>query len=558
MIFTMASSLLSDNVRVLKASVSRTAYQGVAIAVASIIVATCMVSVYLVGEISFAGIVQAQKTNLALWILNCVPFVFAFWGQYSSSIIAYEAGAMIYDQTQELRSKADDMARQTSYVTTHDSLTDLPNRALFYDRVGQAINSVNNQNKQLSILLIEIENFKEVYDTLGRNSSDLILKQIATRLQGVVLDQESVARIDGNVFAILLADTSDLTEAEYLAQAIQRAMDQAFVIERLQFAVHSNIGIVHFPEHGEDVDSLVQRAGVALYKARSSNNGYSVYESSFDKHSPRRLTLMSELRNAIERDELELYYQPKVAIQTGELYGAEALVRWNHPKHGFISPDEFIPMAERTRTIKPLSLWVLKRAFQHCATWHKKGVEIKISVNLSAKDLLDPSLPDTVAGVTASTSIKPDWIIFEITESAIMTDPERALITVNRLHQMGFELAVDDFGTGYSSLAYLKKMPLTELKIDKSFVEDIQNSENDAVIVKATINLGHNLGLQVTAEGVETEEILNQLKEYGCDIAQGYYFTKPLSVADFNDWIAASKWQPVPDKSIPSQNREAV
>ena len=558
MIFTMASSLLSDNVRVLKASVSRTAYQGVAIAVASIIVATCMVSVYLVGEISFAGIVQAQKTNLALWILNCVPFVFAFWGQYSSSIIAYEAGAMIYDQTQELRSKADDMARQTSYVTTHDSLTDLPNRALFYDRVGQAINSVNNQNKQLSILLIEIENFKEVYDTLGRNSSDLILKQIATRLQGVVLDQESVARIDGNVFAILLADISDLTEAEYLAQAIQRAMDQAFVIERLQFSVHSNIGIVHFPEHGEDVDSLVQRAGVALYKARSSNNGYSVYESSFDKHSPRRLTLMSELRNAIERDELELYYQPKVAIQTGELYGAEALVRWNHPKHGFISPDEFIPMAERTRTIKPLSLWVLKRAFQHCATWHKKGVEIKISVNLSAKDLLDPSLPDTVAGVTASTSIKPDWIIFEITESAIMTDPERALITVNRLHQMGFELAVDDFGTGYSSLAYLKKMPLTELKIDKSFVEDIQNSENDAVIVKATINLGHNLGLQVTAEGVETEEILNQLKEYGCDIAQGYYFTKPLSVADFNDWVAASKWQPVPDKSIPSQNREAV
>ena len=558
MIFTMASSLLSDNVRVLKASVSRTAYQGVAIAVASIIVATCMVSVYLVGEISFAGIVQAQKTNLALWILNCVPFVFAFWGQYSSSIIAYEAGAMIYDQTQELRSKADDMARQTSYVTTHDSLTDLPNRALFYDRVSQALNLGNSQNKRLSVLLIEIENFKEVYDTLGRNSSDLILKQIATRLQGVVLDQESVARIDGNVFAILLADVSDLTEAEYLAQAIQRAMDQAFVIERLQFAVHSNIGIVHFPEHGEDVDSLVQRAGVALYKARSSNNGYSVYESSFDKHSPRRLTLMSELRNAIERDELELYYQPKVAIQTGELYGAEALVRWNHPKHGFISPDEFIPMAERTRTIKPLSLWVLKRAFQHCAVWHKKGVEIKISVNLSAKDLLDPSLPDTVAGVTASTSIKPDWIIFEITESAIMTDPERALITVNRLHQMGFELAVDDFGTGYSSLAYLKKMPLTELKIDKSFVEDIQNSENDAVIVKATINLGHNLGLQVTAEGVETEEILNQLKEYGCDIAQGYYFTKPLSVTDFNDWVAASKWQPVPDKSIPSQNREAV
>jgi diguanylate cyclase (GGDEF)-like protein len=550
MIFTMASSLLSDNVQVLKASVSKTAYQGVAIAVASIIVATFMVSVYLVGEVSFAGIMQAQKTNLALWILNCVPFVFAFWGQYSSSIIAYEAGAMIYDQTQELRSKADDMAKQANYATTHDTLTDLPNRALFYDRVSQAINSANNQSKQLSILLIEIENFKEVYDTLGRNSSDLILKQIATRLQGVVLDQESVARIDGNVFAILLADIDELTEAEYLAQAIHRAMDQAYVVERLQFAVHSNVGIVHFPEHGEDVDSLVQRAGVALYKAQSSNNGYSVYEPSFDQHSPRRLTLMSELRNAIDRDELELYYQPKIDIQAGKLYGAEALVRWNHPKHGFISPDEFIPMAERTRTIKPLSLWVLKRAFQHCAAWHKQGVDIKISVNLSAKDLLDPSLPDTIAGVTASTSVKPEWIIFEITESAIMTDPEGALITVDRLSNMGFELAVDDFGTGYSSLAYLKKMPLTELKIDKSFVEDIQSSENDAVIVKATINLAHNLGLQVTAEGVENEEVLNMLKGYGCDIVQGYHLAKPLSVADFNDWLKSSKWQSIPNNSV--------
>ncbi len=554
MIFTMATALLSDNVQVLKSSVSKTAYQGVLIAIAAIIVASCMVSFYLVGEVSLDGIVEAQKTNMALWILNCVPFVFALWGQYSSSIIAYEAGAMIYDQTQELRQRADEMTRQASYVTTHDPLTDLPNRALFYDRVGQAITSTNQQDIKLSILLIEIENFKEVYDTLGRTSSDLILKQIATRLQSVVLDPDSVARIDGNVFGILLTDIDDdLLEAQYLAQAIQKAMEQAFIVERLQFAVHSNVGIVHFPMHGEDVDSLVQRAGVALYMARSSNSGYSVYESSFDKHSPMRLTLMSELRNAIDRDQLELYYQPKIDIQSCELFGAEALVRWNHPKHGFISPDEFIPMAERTRTIKTLTLWVLKRAFQHCAEWHRKGLEIKISVNLSAKDLLDPNLPDIIAGVTASSGVKPEWIILEITESSIMTDPERALIVINRLNEMGFELAVDDFGTGYSSLAYLKKMPLSELKIDKSFVEDIQNSENDAIIVKATINLAHNLGLHVTAEGVENQEILNRLKGYGCDIAQGYYFSKPLAVDGFNEWMAKMKLQ----KNLCSMHRKA-
>ncbi len=554
MIFTMATALLSDNVRVLKSSVSKTAYQGVLIAIAAIIVASCMVSFYLVGEVSLEGIVKAQKTNMALWILNGVPFVFALWGQYSSSIIAYEAGAMIYDQTQELRQRADEMTRQASYVTTHDPLTDLPNRALFYDRVGQAITSTNQQDIKLSILLIEIENFKEVYDTLGRTSSDLILKQIATRLQSVVLDPDSVARIDGNVFGILLTDIDDdLMEAQYLAQAIQKAMEQAFIVERLQFAVHSNVGIVHFPKHGEDVDSLVQRAGVALYMARSSNNGYSVYESSFDKHSPMRLTLMSELRNAIDRDQLELYYQPKIDIQSCELFGAEALVRWNHPKHGFISPDEFIPMAERTRTIKTLTLWVLKRAFQHCAEWHRKGLEIKISVNLSAKDLLDPNLPDIIAGVTASSGVKPEWIILEITESSIMTDPERALIVINRLNEMGFELAVDDFGTGYSSLAYLKKMPLSELKIDKSFVEDIQNSDNDAIIVKATINLAHNLGLHVTAEGVENQEILNRLKGYGCDIAQGYYFSKPLAVDAFNEWMAKMKLQ----KNLCGMHRKA-
>ena len=307
--------------------------------------------------------------------------------------------------------------------------------------------------------------------------------------------------------------------------------------------MHSNIGIVHFPVHGEDVDSLVQKAGVALFMASNSNVGYAVYEPSFDQHSPRRLTLMNELRHAIERGELELYYQPKVSIQTDVLYGAEALVRWNHPKHGLISPDEFIPMAERTRLIKSLTLWVLKEAFKHCADWHNQGKELTISVNLSAKDLHDPDLPDLIAGVAVSTGIKPEWIILEITEGSVMTDPELSLDILERLNKMGYQLSIDDFGTGYSSLSYLKKMPLNELKIDRSFVQDILVSENDGVIVNATVNLAHNLGFHVTAEGVETEEIMEKLKTYGCDIAQGYYLSKPFSVSDFNKWMETSKWQ---------------
>lgn len=540
-----AKNLLADNVRVLKSQVTKTAYQGVAIAVISIIIASALVSYYLTSHVSLDGLVRAQTENYALWILDSIPFVFGFWGQYSSSIIAYQAGAMIFDQTQELRSRAESLEKQASYTATHDGATDLPNRALFYDRVEQAILSANSQNKLLSILLVEVANFKEVYDTLGRNSSDLILKQVATRLQSVVVNRDSVGRIDGNIFSVLLLDTVDENDAVNLAKSIQAALEPAFMVERLHVAVHSNIGIVNFPMHGEDVDTLVQKAGVALFMAAKSHEGYGIYAPSFDDHSPRRLTLMSELRQAIDKNQLHVYYQPKVSIRTGVLYGAEALVRWEHPKHGFIAPDEFIPMAERTRMIKHLTTWVLKEAFLHCADWHRRGVELTISVNLSARDLHDPELPDVIAGVAAFTAIKPSWVILEITESSIMSDPERTLEIIQRLHSMGYRFSIDDFGTGYSSLAYLKKLPLTELKIDKSFVGDLLNSENDAVIVNATINLAHNLALQVTAEGVESLAILDKLKAYGCDIAQGYYLSKPLSFVEFNQWMQQAEWQPV-------------
>jgi diguanylate cyclase (GGDEF)-like protein len=541
MILSIATKLLGENVRILKSEASKAAYQGVFIAVAAIIIATFLVSFYSTGGLSLDGIVAAQKYNLALWVLDCIPFVFSFWGQYSSSMMAYQAGAMIFDQTQELRNKADNLEKHTSYVSTHDPLTDLPNRAQFYDRVEQAIFSANAQNQLLSILLIEIENLKDVYDTLGRKSSDLVLKQISARLKGVSRERDTIAIIDSNVFGFLLTDIVNLTIAERLAQTIQQVMEPPFIINQLKISAHLNIGIVHFPDHGDDVDTLVQRAGIALHMAQHSSRVYCIYDPSFDKHSPKRLTLMSEFCNAIKRNELEIFYQAKVSIRTGRLMGAEALVRWNHPSHGTISSDEFIPMSESSRTIKHVTLWVLQRAFRNCADWHKQGIDIKISVNLSAKDLHDPELPDIIAGVAASSTIKPEWIMLEITEGSIISDPESTLEIMKRLHGMGYQFSIDNFGTGYSSLAYLSKMPLTELKIARSFVMDIINSENDATIVKAIINLAHNLGLQVTADGIESEEIMTKLKDYGCDMAQGYYLSKPLSATDFTQWISAYK-----------------
>ncbi|WP_305908225.1 bifunctional diguanylate cyclase/phosphodiesterase [Methylomarinum sp. Ch1-1] len=538
-----ANTLFNDNVRLLKSQVSKTAYQGVFIAVASIIIATMLVSYYHIGTVSADGIIMAQQQNYVLWVLDTVPFVFGFWGQYSSSVIAYQAGALIYDQTEALRNRAEHLEKQANYTATHDILTDLPNRALFYDRVEQSIYSASSLSRMLSVLLVEIANYKEIYDTLGHNSCDLVVKQLATRLQGVVLGSDKVARIDGNVFSVLLSEGCDESDALSLAKYIQTALEPVFMVDQLHIPVHANIGIVNFPEHGEDVDTLVQKAGVALFMAAKSNEGYAIYEPAFDDHSPRRLTLMSELRRAIESSQLELYYQAKVSLQSGQLFGAEALLRWQHPRHGFIPPDEFIIMAERTRMIKPLTLWVLKEAFKQSALWHAQGKDLIISVNLSTRDLHDPELPDLVSGIAASTGIRPEWVMLEITESSIMTDPDRALEIIKRLNGMGYQFSIDDYGTGYSSLAYLKKMPLAELKIDRSFVAEILTNENDEVIVNATINLAHNLGLHVTAEGVENEAIMHKLSAHGCDLVQGYFFNQPMSLADFECWMQENPWQ---------------
>lgn len=546
MVLAIVQSLFTDNVRLLKSEASKTAYQGIGIAVVTVIVATCLVSYVDTGKLSLEGMWAAQKHNIALWILNCMPFVFGIWGQYSNALIAHQAGAMIIDQTQALRTKTDDLEKQTAYVTTHDRLTDLPTRALFYDRVERAI--IANLGAQggptrLSILLIDIENFKDIYEALGRNSSDLILKQISTRLQGVSLERDDIAKIDTNVFGIFLSVYSDADRAEEFARKILKSLESPFMVEGLRIAVHSDVGIVHFPEHGEDVDTLVQRAGVALRIAQKSTKGYATYSSTFDKHTPLRLTLVSELRQAIERDGLELHYQPQVSIKTGEVCGVEALLRWNHPVHGLVPPDEFVPMAERNRMMGPLTQWVLRRAFRDCANWHKQGLPIIVSVNLSAKDLHNPELPDLISGIAVAAGIQPKWVRLEITESSVMTDPESAMGIILRMHERGYEFSIDDFGTGYSSLAYLRKLPLTEIKIDKAFVLDILTSENDAAIVKATITLGHNLGLLVTAEGVENKEIMAKLMEYGCDVAQGYFLSKPASVKDFNQWVTDSHWK---------------
>ncbi len=535
----LPSKTMSLNTQFLKTKVTRYAVYGVTISMISIVIATLLSSYFQFGSVSLQGIVETQKSNMVLWFLDATPFIFAIWGQYMGTMMAYEAGAMLVDQTQELREQTSVLEQKAMHGATHDALTDLPNRILFHDRVAQAIRNAKREKRKLAVMLLDIDRFKEINDTMGHYNGDRILKQIALRLNGVIRESDTLARLGGDEFAILLPSIEMDNDAANVARKIQNAMKSPFILADLSIDVQASIGAVLFPSHGGDVDTLIQRVDVAMYVAKHENSGFVVYSRKLDQYSPQRLTLIGELRQAIEDDNLRIHYQPKMDGETGKITDVEALVRWNHQIHGMMPPDDFISLAERTGLIKQLTRWVLKHALQQVAIWRSQGIDIGIAVNLSARNFLDPDFPDVITGLLAAYDFPPESLMLEITETTIMTDPDYSLEILNRVAKIGARFSIDDFGTGYSSLSYLKKLPISEIKIDKSFVMEMLEDENDAVIVHATIELAHNLGLKVVAEGVESKELMEKLKGLGCDVLQGFHISKPLEAKDFTAWYEA-------------------
>ena len=527
------SQTFKTNVKIMKSRVTKYAVYGVIIAVVALILATLLSSYFQYGAISLENVVKAQKNNVTLWFLNAMPFIFAFWGQYTSSIMAYEASTMVIDQTADLRDMTIALEHKAAHDATHDSVTDLPNRILLLDRLEQAIPIATKQKTLLGLLIIDIDNFKEINDTLGHYSGDRLLKQVVLRLLGVVQKSDTLARMDSDEFAMLLHGVAEPDNIIEIVKRIQKTFTEPFAIEGLKLEIQANIGIAIFPIHGKNGDTIIQRANVALYAAQQSNKKYTIYSNKLDKTNPHRLTLMGELREGIENEELILYYQPKINLKTRKVQGVETLVRWQHPEHGFMAPDEFIPMAERTGLIKLLSIWVLNNALSQAAKWHKQKLKMSISINLSPTTFLDTDLPDLVIGMLSQYDIPAEYVILEITEGSMIKDPDLAMEILTRLTARGVKISIDDFGTGYSSLAYLKTLPVNEVKIDKSFVADMLKNQNDAVIVKSIIDLGHNLSLNVVAEGVDSKEIVVRLQELKCDELQGNYFSEPLSSDEF-------------------------
>jgi diguanylate cyclase (GGDEF)-like protein len=412
----------------------------------------------------------------------------------------------------------------------------LPNRVLLHDRLEQALLAGKRHRRPVALLLMDLDRFKEINDTFGHQYGDLVLEQVGRRLHGALRQSDTVARLGGDEFAVVLPNT-DERGAVHAAEKVVDVLSEPFTVECHSLQIEASVGIALAPAHSSDRTTLLRQADVAMYVAKRAGSRCAVYRAEDDVHTPGRLTLVGDLRRGIESGELYLHYQPKMDLASRRITGVEALVRWQHPERGFVPPDEFIGLAETTGLIRPLTMWVLNEALAQCRAWRDAGIEIAVAVNLSPRTLQDRELVELIQTYLQRWQADPSWLELEITESAIMADADRALETLRRLHDMGVSLSIDDFGTGYSSLAYLKNLPVDEIKIDKSFILGMARNEDDAFIPQSVIDLGHNLGMQVVAEGVETQRILERLAAMGCDQAQGYHLSRPLPPDEIQRWL---------------------
>lgn len=428
------------------------------------------------------------------------------------------------------------------YQVLHDALTGLPNRVLLSDRLQQGVRNALRDKQSLALLLIDLDHFKEVNDTLGHHHGDVILQLSAQRMATVLRASDTVARLGGDEFAVLLPG-ADLDHAELIAEKLRAVLEEPYELEGHRFYVGASLGIAMYPEHGDDEVLLMQRADIAMYAAKRAKLGHAVYDEAHDNSNFSQLSLMNELRAAIDDDELVLYYQPVIDLRKGLVNGVEALVRWQHPEKGLLYPDAFIPFSEQTGLIGPLTLWVIERAALQSHEWEALGLELRISINLSARSLHDGRFPEQMAGLIQESGMELNRLRLEVTEGSIISDPSFTTNVLNNLGGMGIHISIDDFGTGYSSLPYLKQLPVDEIKIDRSFVKGMLDDDNDRVIVRSTIDLAHNIGLQVVAEGIETEEAYQQLLQLGCDAGQGFYMSKPLPVDQLLQWLEESPWR---------------
>jgi diguanylate cyclase (GGDEF)-like protein len=427
---------------------------------------------------------------------------------------------------------------QLRHEALHDALTGLPNRTHLQRRLGSALDDVRTgRTTGAAVMILDLDDFKEVNDTLGHQQGDLLLVEVAARLTAAVGAAGSVARLGGDEFAILVPDSADENRVLRVGRRVLRALEQPVSLDGLEVEVGGSMGIALAPAHADDPAALLKRADMAMYDAKTSTRGLRLYEPELDTNNPRRLTLVSELRTALQSGGIQVHVQPQGRLSGGQVVQVEALARWHHPELGNIAPDEFIPIAERSGLIGPLTTYVLDSSLAACAQWRANGHDIGVAVNLSTRSLHDADLVEEVDRLLRRHGVPAHRLTLEVTEGSVMADPARAVALLHRLRDLGVRLSVDDFGTGYSSLSYLKRLPVQEVKIDRSFITSLREGSEDVAIVRAIVDLGRHLQLEVVAEGIEDQETWDLLASMGCDLGQGWHLGRPMPSGELQPWL---------------------
>jgi diguanylate cyclase (GGDEF)-like protein len=429
------------------------------------------------------------------------------------------------------------MTRDRERESLHDLLTGLPNRRLLLEHTIEAIHEAGDTGSHVALFLLDLDRFKEINDTLGHRVGDDLLQLVGRRLTAVLRPGDVIARLGGDEFAMLVTHLDDPRAALDLAERVRLSLVEPFRHDDLSHEIEGSIGIAMHPAHGSDFETLLQRADVAMYVAKERGTGIQVYSTDIDRHSTVRLGMLAELRTALEQRDLELHYQPKADLRTGDVVGVEALLRWRHPTRGMVPPDEFLPLAEQTGLMRGITKFVLDEALRQLSLWWRDGLKIHCAVNVSARDLYDRGFAELLKSRIEQYDVPPRALMIEVTESSLMADPSRAASTLLSLAGLGVGVSLDDFGTGYSSLVHLKRLPVSEVKIDRSFVIRMDVNEDDAAIVRSIIDLAGALGLRTVAEGVETRDAWDRLAVYGCDAAQGWYLAKAMPADVVTDWL---------------------
>jgi diguanylate cyclase (GGDEF)-like protein len=444
-------------------------------------------------------------------------------------------------RTHSLQITSEELAekqRENEHQAFHDHLTGLPNRLLFRLRLGEAIEDAAATDGRLAVMLMDLDHFKEINDALGHHVGDQLLASVGPRLADTLREDDLMARLGGDEFGVLVTDVSEDATAVGIAQRLIEGLHHPVSVDELDLDVSGSIGIAFYPDHALDADTLLRHADVAMYASKEAGTPYEVYDEMIDTHKPEMVRLVSQVRQAIDDGEFRMYLQPKIRLADGRVAGAEALIRWHHPTLGRLAPADFIPMVEKTVLLQPLTHWALNDVLRTWRHWSDDGIRIPVAVNVSPRTLLDQDLPEVVAHLLERWGVPPRFLRLELTENFLVADSGRSDAVLNSLSRVGVGLSIDDFGTGFSSLSYLKRLPIEEIKIDRSFVSHMLERVEDFTIVRATVELGRNLGLRVVAEGVQDRDTFDRLGDFGCDEAQGFYISRPLEPEEFWSWLS--------------------